>query len=102
MGPGTDLQHDGIDGTVPILLYKKGIRLEDPTKESMGLNWNSGRNLLNRSRLRKWDKYGTATSKPRNGNTRFLINGLSEDINKLRRLFQEIIHIYSPKAQVWK
>ena len=94
--------HDVVDGTDPIHLYKKGIRTKDPTKDALGLLWDSGRALLYRASFIKWDNDGTGTDKPRNVNFYFLINGLAEDINTFQRLFQESIQTYSPKAQVWK
>ena len=45
--------HGGIDRKYPINLYKKGIRLKDITKESMGLSWNSGGGILDRESFSK-------------------------------------------------
>ena len=90
--------HDGIYVTYPIPMYKKGIRPKYLTKESMGIYWNRKRALFDRDYFIKWYNDVTTSEKPRNINIRFLINGLAEDINIFRRIFQEIIQIYSPKA----
>ena len=94
--------HDGIYSTSPIPQENKGIRPIYLAKESMYLSWNSGRDLLGRSYFSKWDKNVTASAKTCNVNVRFLINRMSKDINEFRRLFQESIQIYIPKAQVRK
>ena len=81
-GPVWVSYHDGVDGTDPIPLYKKGIRTKYPIKDALGPSWNSGRSLLDRASFIKWDTDITGTAKLQNINVRFLINGMTEEINK--------------------
>ena len=45
--------HKVVGGTDSITLYQKGTRKKYPTKDALGLLWNSGRALLDRASLSK-------------------------------------------------
>ena len=71
-------------------------------KKSEYLTWDSGRAFLYIAILRKWAEDRTPRAKPSKVNIRILINGISDNVNALRRHFQEHIKVFHPKAQVWK
>ena len=72
--------YDAINGNSPIALYKVGIRSKYPAKESLGLSWNSGRDLLDRTIFSRWNNNATTRGKPINVTIQFLINGTHKDI----------------------
>ena len=84
------------------LLQNKCIIPRYPTKEVTGLSRESGRELLNRTSFNKWNNDEIVASKPCNVNVLYLINVMAKDINVFHELFQELIQIYIPIAQVWK
>ena len=87
---------------IPYILPVKYPLLKDPTKETLGLPWNSGRALLDRAIFRKW--YGDVIPQVNHCNIKIslLVNGYPEDINIFRRHFQDNIISLYPKAKVWK
>ena len=67
--------HDEVDGLPPIPFYATKTRTKDPSSSALGISWNNGRSLLDKTSFSRWDDDGTLAYKNHNVNARFLFNG---------------------------
>ena len=94
--------HNGKVGVLAIKFFTNIHGGKYPEAEATGMSWSNGKALLDRANFSTWDKDGTRYDKPSRVNLRLLYNETKEYGEFLRRLLQDNIVAFHPKAQVWK